>query len=183
MVKEPRPGRVKTRLGRGLGMTNAAWWYRHQTRRLFRNLDDPRWNIVLAVSPDREGLASRTWPRHLARIPQGSGDLGRRMARALSATPGPTVLIGSDIPGIAREDITIAFRGLGSSASVIGPAPDGGYWLVGLKQPSRAPKGLFRHVRWSTEFALEDTLPTLPQPVFCAGPLSDVDTAADLKGA
>jgi glycosyltransferase A (GT-A) superfamily protein (DUF2064 family) len=59
MVKAPRPGRVKTRLGRGIGMGAAAWWYRHQTRTLIRRLRDPRWQIVLAVSPDREGLASR----------------------------------------------------------------------------------------------------------------------------
>ena len=59
MVKEPRPGRVKTRLGRDIGMTCAAWWFRHQTRRLLRRLDDPRWQMVLAVSPTvRDGTAA-----------------------------------------------------------------------------------------------------------------------------
>ncbi len=183
MVKEPRPGRVKTRLGRDIGMTRAAWWYRHQCAGLIRRLRDPRWDIVLAVSPDREGLASRIWPHELARIPQGRGDLGQRMARALRATPGPTVLIGSDIPDIKRRDIAFAFRGLGACASVIGPASDGGYWLVGLNHPSLSPRSLFRNVRWSTEFTLEDTLPTLPHPVWKAAELSDVDGADDLKGA
>ena len=60
MVKEPHPGRVKTRLGRDLGLTRAAWWFRHQTRRLIRKLaQDQRWDTVLAVSPDVEGLESR----------------------------------------------------------------------------------------------------------------------------
>ena len=52
MVKEPRPGRVKTRLGRDIGMTAAAWWFRHQTHKILRQLQDPRWELILAVSPD-----------------------------------------------------------------------------------------------------------------------------------
>ena len=70
MVKEPHPGRVKTRLGRDLGMVGAAWWFRHQTAKLLRRLRDPRWDLVLAVSPDAEGLASRVWPADLPRFAQ-----------------------------------------------------------------------------------------------------------------
>ena len=62
MVKEPRPGRVKTRLAAGIGRVPAAWWYRHQTARLLRRLRDPGWDLVLAVSPDIEGMTSRIWP-------------------------------------------------------------------------------------------------------------------------
>ena len=46
MVKQPRPGRVKTRLARDIGRVEAAWWYRHQMTRLLRNLRDPRWQIT-----------------------------------------------------------------------------------------------------------------------------------------
>ena len=42
MVKEPRAGRVKTRLGKDIGLTAAAWWFRHQVKRLLRRIDDPR---------------------------------------------------------------------------------------------------------------------------------------------
>ena len=84
MVKEPVPGRVKTRLGRDIGMTAAALWFRHQTRSLIRRLRDRRWDIVLAVSPDRDGMASRFWPADIPRVPQGRGDLGVRMARLLA---------------------------------------------------------------------------------------------------
>ena len=67
-LKEPHPGRVKTRLGRDIGMTAAAWWFRHQSTRLIRRLGgDRRWQTVLAVSPDHEGLASRVWPSRLPR--------------------------------------------------------------------------------------------------------------------
>jgi uncharacterized protein len=180
MVKEPRPGRVKTRLGRDIGMVGAAWWFRHQTRRLLRRLRDPRWDIVLAVSPDREGCLSRVWPGDLVRMAQGGGNLGVRMARMLRATWGPSVLIGADIPGVRRAHIAGAFAELGRSPSVIGPAPDGGFWLVGLRHPARAPNALFANVRWSSPDALTDTLPTLPAPVAIVDTLADVDMAADL---
>lgn len=180
MVKEPRPGRVKTRLGQSLGMTSAAWWYRHQTRDLIRRLHDPRWEMVLAVAPDHEGMKSRVWPAGLKRQPQGTGDLGSRMARALAATTGPSVLIGSDIPGILPSHLTHAFRSLGHAASVIGPAPDGGFWLVGLRHPRYSPAGIFRNVRWSQSETLQDTYPTLPQPVAHIDMLQDVDDIDDL---
>jgi glycosyltransferase A (GT-A) superfamily protein (DUF2064 family) len=161
-------------------MTRAAWWYRHQTARLLRRLEDPRWTILLAVSPDRDGMISRIWPMQFARIPQGRGDLGQRMARALKATAGPTVLIGSDIPGVEPRHIAGAFRALGRAPSVIGPASDGGYWLVGLRHPGLAPARLFQNVRWSHPATLDDTLPTLPQPVARIDMLNDVDELEDL---
>ena len=180
MVKEPRPGRVKTRLGREIGTVTAAWWYRHQTRRLLRRLRDPRWHTVLAVSPDREGFKSRVWPPGLSRIQQGSGNLGQRMMRALKATPGPTLLVGSDIPRIGRQHVVSGFSALGRARSVIGPADDGGFWLIGLLHPQRPPKGLFRGTRWSHPETLADALPTLPGPIAIIDTLADVDTASDL---
>ena len=183
MVKEPRPGRVKTRLGRDIEMTTAAWWFRHQTRSLLRRLRDPRWDLVLAVAPDAEGLRSRVWPGDLARIPQGRGNLGDRMARALALPgPGPVCVIGADIPGINRTRIARAFAELGRNEAVFGPAPDGGYWLIGLARRRPAPPALFHRVRWSTEYALADTLATLPglRTAFVDS-LADVDTAGDLR--
>lgn len=183
MVKEPRPGKVKTRLGRGIGMTAAAWWFRHQTHSLLRRLVDPRWETVLAVSPDREGLKSRVWPEHLPRKPQGQGDLGDRMARMLRAeAPGPACVIGADIPGITRVHIAQAFAALGKCDAVFGPAVDGGYWLVGLKHPRRQPPSIFKEVRWSTQHALADSIATLPgYTIAQVATLHDVDTADDLR--
>ena len=108
MLKEPRAGRVKTRLGRNIGMTNAAWWFRHQTRRLLRGIADPRWDLVLAIAPDRS-VNTRAYPAHLPRYPQGGGDLGDRMARVFAKHgPGPAVVIGGDIPGVTRHRIWAA---------------------------------------------------------------------------
>ena len=182
MVKEPRPGRVKTRLGQDIGLVGSAWWFRHQTRALLRRLEDPRWRLVLAVSPDIAGLNSRVWPSHIARLPQGSGDLGARMAGALRSELGPACVVGADIPGITRARIAEALAILGDHDAVFGPAPDGGYWLVGLKHPQRAPNGLFQNVRWSSDHAFADSMATLPgYRIGRAATLRDVDTLDDLN--
>ena len=184
MVKEPRPGRVKTRLGRDIGNIAATWWFRHQSARLIRRLRDPRWRIVLAVAPDM-AVSSRIWPGDIARHPQGQGDLGQRMGKMLrSFGPGPTCLTGADIPGITRAHVARAFAALGDHDAVFGPAPDGGYWLVGVKHPKRLPHSLFQDVRWSSEHALADTLRGLPgYRIALTDQLRDVDTEADLNNA
>ncbi|MXU64073.1 TIGR04282 family arsenosugar biosynthesis glycosyltransferase [Oceanomicrobium pacificus] len=184
MVKEPRPGRVKTRLGAEIGAVGAAWWFRHQTRALIRRLGrDPRWQTVLAVAPDQEGLASRVWPPDIARVPQGRGSLGDRMGRLLKAAPpGPAMVIGADIPGITPSLIDGGFRALGRRDAVIGPAPDGGYWLIGLARRQAPPPGLFAGVRWSGPHAMTDTLATLgTDRVAQLATLRDVDELSDLK--
>ena len=60
------------------------------------------------------------------------------------ATRGPTLLIGSDIPEVTAAHIARAFKALGAAKTVIGPARDGGFWLVGLKHPAKAPEHAFR---------------------------------------
>ena len=166
-------------------MTRAAWWFRHQTQRLLRRLgDDPRWQTVLAVSPDVEGLQSRIWPTHLPRWPQGQGSLGTRMATIFQNAPkGPLVIIGADIPDITPALIEKAFRALGDHDAVFGPAPDGGYWLVGLKRGACAvPAHLFENVRWSSPHALADSIATLGNArVALIDSLQDVDIVSDLS--
>ena len=183
MLKEPRPGRVKTRLGRDIGTVPAAWWFRHQTAALLRRLDDPRWQLVLAVTPDRAGLQSRIWPAHLPRVPQGRGDLGARMARLLRGMPpGPVCIIGADIPALAAPHVARAFAALGHHDAVFGPAPDGGFWLVGMKRVAAPPATLFHGVRWSSPRALRDSMASLPGlRIALTDTLRDVDGAADLR--
>jgi rSAM/selenodomain-associated transferase 1 len=180
MMKEPQLGRVKTRLGQDIGAVDATWWFRHQTRRLLREMRDPRWQIALAVSPDIAAQTTRCLPADLPRWPQGRGDLGDRMRRMLTIAPkGRNCLIGADIPNVTRAHIARAFCRLGNHDAVFGPATDGGFWLVGLRQPI-APR-TFSAVRWSTPHALSDTISTLPSSrVAFVDSLSDVDCGADL---
>jgi rSAM/selenodomain-associated transferase 1 len=182
MAKSPIAGRVKRRLGCELGDVAAIRFYRaslsHTLQRLAR---DTRWRTVLAVDPD-SSAADNVWPRGIARLTQGGGDLGRRMQRLLAILPpGPAIIIGSDIPAIRPTHVAQAFKLLGCADAVFGRAPDGGYWLVGLKRTPRvlAP---FAGVRWSGPEALADTLANLRgKRVAYAATLSDVDTAEDFR--
>lgn len=162
-AKLPRLGRVKSRLARDIGGLPALAFYRQNLTRLDRRLARrPGWRILWQVSPDSAVRARRAWPTGAVVKPQGGGDLGQRMARALGAAPpGPVLLIGSDIPGIDAEVLRRAFDLLGRNDAVFGPAADGGYWLVGFKRVRALPAGLFRGVRWSGPHALADSLATL----------------------
>jgi len=178
-AKEPRRGRVKSRLARDIGAGEALGFYRSNLTRLHRRL--PRqdgWRTVWCVAPDRAVHTRRAWPRGVTLQPQGSGDLGQRMARALrAAPPGPVMLIGSDIPAIDGAALRQATSLLWRNDAVFGPAEDGGYWLVGFKRIRAVPYGLFRGVRWSGPFALGDSIATLPAGtrVGFASVLPDVD--------
>jgi uncharacterized protein len=177
-VKAPRLGAVKTRLSAGIGPLAAWRFYRSMLTRLWQRLGrDRRWRTVLAVSPDR---GAARWPTGLHRQPQGRGDLGRRMTRAMLAHKGPVVLVGGDIPELDRHHIAQALRALKRADAVFGPAADGGFWLVGLRRSQWAGR-LFRQVRWSSPYALADTLANLPTAarVVMLETLTDVDTAAD----
>ena len=179
MLKEPVAGRVKTRLGRDIGMTASAWWFRHQSAALIRRLQSPRWETWLAVAPDT-ALHSRFWPAHLPRMAQGRGDLGVRMARILRSSKGPVVLMGGDIPGVESFHIAEAFRQLGRKKLVFGPAEDGGFWLVGTR--GQVPRGLFENVRWSGPDTLADTRASANGAQMGeVAMLRDVDTVADLS--
>jgi uncharacterized protein len=183
MAKNPEMGRVKRRLARERGACAAIRFYRScLAHTVLRLAHDPRWQTVLAVDLGRE-RAGRFAPsrKRLAALPQGSGDLGMRMQRLFKGLPpGPILIVGSDIPSIRPAHIAEAFRLLGGADAVLGPATDGGYWLVGLKRTPRVLKP-FARVRWSGPYALADTLANLDgSRVALAARLSDVDTADDL---
>lgn len=183
MAKEPRLGRVKSRLARDIGGVRATAFHRRTTTHLIKRLGrDRRWRLVLAVTPDN-ALLHPVWPAEARlRCGQGRGGLGARMGRLMAGMPaGPVVIIGSDIPGVSRGHIARAFRALGSHDAVLGPAEDGGYWLIGLR---RRPRLLdpFPGVRWSGPHALADTLANLKgRSVALIDRLGDVDRGADYR--
>ncbi len=182
MVRLPAMGRVKTRLARGVGAVAAAAFYRRSTGGLVARLGaDPRWQLTLAVTPDRSA-ASGFWPRQVPRVGQGRGDLGQRMQGIFERLPpGPVAIIGSDSPSIRPAHIARAFRALGKADAVLGPAPDGGYWLIGLKRVPHVPRA-FPGVRWSSATTLADTVAALGprRQVALIDTLDDIDEPADL---
>lgn len=182
MLREPRAGRVKTRLGRMIGMTAAAWWFRHQSSRQIRVLTDPRWDLVLAITPDR-ALRTPAWPMRYPRYAQGPGDLGDRMLRMFRRMPpGPVIIVGADVPAVTAAHIWRAIRRLDGAELVIGPSADGGYWLIGMNRLRWPGRAFFRDVRWSTRFTRTDTLYALrDRRIVLTDTLEDIDSASDLR--
>lgn len=181
-AKQPRIGRVKSRLARDIGRVPAWRFYRAQLAGLLRRLGrDPRWRCRLAVTPDAATRQHR-WPTGWRVLPQGQGDLGARMLLAFKRMPpGPALLIGSDIPEVSRRNIAGAFRLLKRHDAVLGPAGDGGYWLIGLNQNARPRRLDLSAVRWSGPHALADTVHAMQGfDVGLAAMLEDIDTGADL---
>ena len=181
MAKEPLPGRIKTRLAREVGSTVATWWFRHQLKKTIRTLNDPRWDIIVSLSPDIFVKRRNFWPPEINCIPQGRGNLGQKMRNIFKLFANrPICIIGGDIPGITRLEISEAFKKLALRKFVIGPAEDGGFWLIGHQ--GRAPAKLFDGVRWSSPWAYLDTIQTFEdRPFSCISKLRDVDCLLDLE--
>ncbi len=175
-ARTPRRGAVKRRLAASIGAAAAQRFHRLALESLLRRLvPDQRWRTVLCAT-----AGSYRWPRGVPRVDQPRGELGRRMACAIAAMPpGPVILVGSDIPDIGPVHIARAFRALAGNDVVFGPARDGGFWLIGVRDRA-LPGRLFAGVRWSTPHALADTIANLPpgRSHALVDTLSDVDDAA-----
>ena len=104
--------------------------------------------------------------------------MGRLMAQM---PPGRVVIVGSDIPGIKPRHIARAFEQLGRHDTVVGPAGDGGYWLIGLRRTPRLIDP-FGGVTWSSSKTLADTLSALGNArVALVDELSDVDDGKEYQ--
>jgi hypothetical protein len=174
----PRIGIGKTRLARDIGPVSAWHFSRVTLNALLRRLVSPCWTGWFACPPDRS-TARYPVPRHWLTVTQAPGDLGQRLSAVMRAIPpGPVVIIGGDAPEVSKPDIAAAFAALRAVDHVIGPASDGGFWLIGAAGHARA--GLnFDGVRWSTANALQDMLHALATArVRLLQTLDDVDDGA-----
>lgn len=159
-VKEPVPGQVKTRLAAEIGVDAACHVYRRCVERTLERLVALRDEITLCVEPAGATGRIQTWLGSAWPIqPQRGATLGERLANATNRTLTEgvqrVVVIGTDSPWIDHLRIEGAFLSLERADLVLGPAADGGYYLVGLAKP--AP-GLFRGIPWSTSQVLDQTL-------------------------
>lgn len=184
----PEAGSTKTRLAPALGAAGAAQLHREMAARV---LADARafsesFGADLEVrfaGGDRRAMRDE-FGHGFVYVPQGAGDLGERMLRtfAQSAASGieRTVIIGSDCIDIDAAVLRRAFEALSETDVVFGPAADGGYYLVGLREPEPA---LFDGVPWGTGEVLARSLEKAEGaglPVSLLRELSDIDTPADL---
>jgi len=171
-ARSPAIGVGKTRLARDIGRVEAWRVYRAMSARLLWAVRDPRWTVVLRLDGRRRDAA---WPC-LRVEPQGGGDLGARLTRGLRGHGRHGVaVVGTDAPEVNRARIAAGFR----ARNAIGPATDGGFWLLALSG-KRARSVKLEGVRWSSAHTLSDTvrlLGTLTE----LETLSDIDDGKDLK--
>ena len=187
-LKAARQGGVKTRLAATIGADAALAAYCELVAATLQPLAGlaPEIEVELRFTPDdaQEELSPCLQPRWRA-MPQGGGDLGARLTCAFGeafADGCPrVVVIGSDCPYVTAADIRAALAALDRADLVLGPATDGGYWLLGLRAPH--PE-VFSGIDWSTPQVREQTLArahTASLSVTELRELSDVDTEAEWR--
>jgi len=193
LTRYPRPGRTKTRLIPALGARGAAWLQEKMTRHTVDRLRDWRaisggWVQVRAVGATPRRV--RGWlGQDLSVKPQGDGDLGDRLVRAFregfAEGMERLAVLGIDCPGLDAAVVDEAMRGLDEADVVLGPANDGGYYLMALKAtPVEVLEGLCSGVDWGSDRVLSQTLArieSLGLTVHLLRPLSDVDVPEELR--
>ena len=175
-ARYPRPGEAKTRLIPALGADGAALVYRRLLERTVTAARQSGLRFELRVTGAAPARFHEWLGDDLVIVPQGGGDLGERLMRA--AAPG--IVIGSDAPALTPQLLQAAALALETAPAVIGPAHDGGYYLLGFNAP--VPFA-FADMEWSTSGVFQETLRRLEAngmaPHFLP-PLSDIDTMDDL---
>ena len=185
-VKEPRPGAVKSRLAAALGAEAAAEVYRAIAEEVMRRTVPPRdeYDRIVAFDPPSARAAVGEWLGVTAGalLPQPAGDIGVRMERALDELfrhgARRVALVGTDVPALSYEDVRDALKSLDEHDVALGPATDGGYYLIAVKRPE--PE-LFRGIAWSSGEVLAATLDRVARlAVRVLRTIGDVDTVEDL---
>ncbi|MEO0817564.1 MAG: DUF2064 domain-containing protein [Pseudomonadota bacterium] len=183
-AKAPLMGLSKTRLAKGLGKAEAQRLARMSFARTVRAAMDPRWQTRLYAAPDKmlgDGLGG-LWPQSLIRCSQGHGSLGDRLARGYREAPphSSLIFIGADAPDVTKALLWRAIGGLRTHDGVVGPASDGGFWLLGLRRTHRTDHP-FAGVRWSSAHTLSDVLENLGESARIARlpTMIDLDEAED----
>jgi rSAM/selenodomain-associated transferase 1 len=183
-ARYPEPGRVKTRLAAAIGDDRAAALYAAFVEDLASRLIDKRWTTRWWVAPPDLGFAQRFAIDPTACREQSGADLGERMYAAFASAHREgcerCVLVGSDMPHLASETVALAFERLADADVVLGPAEDGGYYLIAM----RKPEDVFEGVAWSTRDVLAQTVERARARglrVSLLAPGFDVDDLEDLE--
>lgn len=180
----PEPGRVKTRLARDVGDEAAAALYAAFVADLRARFAAAPFAVRWAVAPPDAGFAARFAMPDGETFPQQGDDLGARMHTAFARVRGEgfarCVLIGSDMPQLALATVERAFASLDGADLVLGPACDGGYFLIA----ARAPLDVFGDIAWGTDGVLSATRARAADLGLTVALLDedfDVDDAVDLQ--
>ena len=179
ILKAPMVGMVKTRLAEEIGEVRALVVYQQMVEFLFDRLA-ARWPFEIHFTPPEAEPLMHAWLGcDHPYFPQVDGDLGQRMDAAVRAAfsrgGAPVILLGGDCPHVSPAVISEVAASLQNHDTVIGPAIDGGYYLLALK---RLEAALFRDIAWSTDAVFTETLERIKAAGLTVGilnPLEDVD--------
>jgi len=185
-AREPILGTVKTRLAAGVGDCLALSIYRAFLADLLGHLPTGSWEVRVAVAGDPQSFAESFGLDPLACFAQEGGDLGERMDAAFQRVLGEglwdrCLLVGADMPHLEVSALALADAALamGEADVVLGPALDGGYYLVAMARPY----AIFSEIDWSTDVVLKQTRARVQKMGLrtkLLPPSFDVDTVADL---
>ncbi|WP_121666893.1 TIGR04282 family arsenosugar biosynthesis glycosyltransferase [Mesonia aquimarina] len=181
-VRHPELGKCKTRLAKSIGNEAALEIYKtllSHTASIIKNIDADKqiWYTEDVVEND-------LWQRdYFSKKQQHGNDLGERMQFAFQegfqAGYRQIVIVGSDIYDLSEKIISDAFSALDQDDYVIGPAKDGGYYLLGMNQLNSA---VFQNKKWSTASVFKDTLKSMSNKKVTLLPeLNDIDVVDDIR--
>lgn len=164
MLKAPVSGSVKTRLAADIGPDQAAAVYRNLVELQIAEIPSD-WKIRICFSPTDAKSQMIDWLGNAHEfIPQSQGDLGNRLHHAMNQyfkkNSGNLFFLGGDCPYLNKNLLKEANQKLTSTDIVIGPTFDGGYYLLGMKEPTPC---LFKEIQWSTEIVYQQTLTRLAE--------------------
>jgi hypothetical protein len=187
-VKHPAGGFVKTRLAEDIGEENARLLYGYFVTDMLVKLKEVNSCLHIFFTPSEAEEKFRQWlgAGH-SYIAQSGDNLGEKMKNAFrycfSCNFKSVLIIGSDSPDVPVDYINLAFCALASHDVVIGPAEDGGYYLIGFRKETFLPD-VFENISWSSKHVFEQTIATIQrhkQGLYLLPLWYDVDTLADLK--
>ena len=183
-TRNPEPGKCKTRLAATIGDVPALEIYRFLLRHTAAITQPLTGTDKWVYFSEHFGDGSIWDPTSFKYHLQKGDDLGARMLRAFQDAfirgYSRVVLIGSDLYDLGTPDLDLAFQELERHEVVLGPAGDGGYYLIGMKRPM--PE-LFSEKHWGTETVLEETLADLAgTDTFLLPVRNDVDRYEDIEG-
>lgn len=187
-VKYPQAGRVKTRLAKHIGKQKAADLYRLFTEAVLKRTKDKNFRRLIFYTPPDKEKEIKKWlgSDGLEFRPQRGRGLGERLFNAFRLALGSSsarrvAAIGTDSPLIDRKVINNAFKALETKQCVLGPALDGGYYLIGL---SSFNKEVFKGIDWGTRKVFKQTIAKLRRLNISHSFLDtsfDVDTHRDVS--
>lgn len=152
--------RLKKKIGKALG-SNFYHYNLKKTLRIFYK--DTRINLKICVNPDN---AIKNWPRsifsNIERIPQGKGDLGKKIWNIIKQDNKSKIIIGSDILNIQSSYIVTAWKKLKNNDIVFGPSNDGGFWLIGASNIKKL-NYIFHNIDWELDNTLYQIQSKLPK--------------------